>query len=305
MIGSVGSVGSKAAARIFAAALATFASACAANGSGSGGGPSGSGGAHPKDGGSGTTGAGPTGGAGAGNAGSLGSGNATGEAGTGFGPGAGGATGAAGVTGAAGTSGNTETCINGATMAPVSKLITDFSDAVADPSSPGQFKFGGGSPSEVQGGTAEFADTTETTPTLALVDGALSVTATSKGSYAGVVLYMNGPACVDGSHYTGVQFDFSGDLGTCNLTFGYGFADDQTAASDSARGICTATNCYPPSVAITTTGTIKEPYTAVTGGSPLMSVDEQKLTGVQWQLQSPATGTTCTATFRLDNVTFY
>jgi hypothetical protein len=208
-------------------------------------------------------------------------------------------------TGSAGVNGTLSTCIAGATMPPVAKLITDFSDPVADTASPGQFKFGGGIATEVQGGTAEFADTTETTPTLAIVKGALSVTATSKGSYTGVVLYLNGPACVDGSAYTGVEFDLSGSLGTCNLTFGFAFADDLTAASDSNRGICAATNCYPPTVAVTETGTIKEPYTAVTGGSPLMSVDQQKLTGVQWQIQSPATGTTCTATFTLDNVSFY
>jgi hypothetical protein len=157
----------------------------------------------------------------------------------------------------------------------------------------------------VQGGTSEFADATETKPTLALVGGALSVTGSSKGSYTGVVLYMNGPACIDGSAYTGVKFDLAGSTGACTLTFGFAFADDLAPASDPERGICAATNCYGPSVAVTTTGTIKEPYAAVSGGSPDMGVDKQKLTGVQWQLQSAAIGTTCTAKFTIDNVEFY
>jgi hypothetical protein len=215
-----------------------------------------------------------------------------------------GAAGTTGATGAAGTSG-AGTCVSGATAPPAAALITDFSDAVPDSASSGQLKFGGGNASEVQGGTSEFADTTETKPVLALSGGALSVNAMSKGSYTGVVLYMNGPACIDGSAYTGIQFDLAGNLGTCNLTFGFGFADDLAPTSDPQRGICAATNCYGPSVAVTTTGTVKVPYTAVSGGSPDMAVDRQKLTGVQWQVQSTATGTTCTAGFTIDNVRFY
>jgi hypothetical protein len=214
----------------------------------------------------------------------------------------------AGAAGQAGTGNAIENLPGsgaGMTMPPVAALITDFSDAIADGANPGQFKFGGGVSTKVQGGTSVFADTTETKPALAITDGALSVSATSKGSYAGVVLYMNGPDCVDGSAYTGVAFDLYGDLGSCTLTFGFGFADDLTASSDAQRGICTSSSCYIPSVAVKTTGPIEEPYTAVSGGNPDMSVDKQKLTGVQWQIQSPAIGTTCTATFTLDNVTFY
>ena len=283
---------------IAAAAIAMLGAACDAS-TGSGPSSSAAAGASGMGGGTSSTGAGAEAGTGSGGVEAAATGGNT--------EGSGNATGAGDFagTGAAGASGALSTCIAGATMPPVANLITDFSDPVADTASPGQFKFGGGVATEVQGGTAEFADTTETTPTLAIVQGALSVTATSKGSYTGVVLYLNGPACVDGSAYTGVEFDLSGSLGTCNLTFGYAFADDLTAASDSNRGICAATNCYPPTVAVAGTGTIKEPYTAVTGGSPLMSVDKQKLTGVQWQIQSPATGTTCTATFTLDNVSFY
>ncbi|HMC59393.1 MAG TPA: hypothetical protein VKJ01_09400, partial [Candidatus Solibacter sp.] len=252
---------------IFAGAIAVFFAGCSEGDST--GGLSGAAGTHAASGagGSGNAAAGTNGGTGAGNL--TGAGNHTGAAG-------GSGTGYAGATG-------TANCINRATMPPVAALITDFSDAVDDPGSAGQFKFGGGVATKVQGGTSEFADTTETKPTLAIVGGALSVTGSSKGSYAGVVLYMNGPACIDGSAYTGVQFDLEGNVGTCGLTFGFGFADDLAPSSDSQRGICAATNCYGPSVAVTTTGTVKVPYTAVSGGSPDMAVDRQKLTGVQWQ----------------------
>jgi hypothetical protein len=284
----------------------------ACGGAGNGGVPGGAGGAlgvtdvdAAATAGAGGTGAGNTTGAAA----TSGGGNTTGsgaESGAGTGTGVGGAngTGATPGTGSGGAAAVT-TCVNGATMTPAAALITDFSDAVADPAAPGQFKFGGGSPAAVQGGTAVFADTTETKPTLAITAGALSVMATSKGGYTGVALYMNGPACIDGSAYTGVRFELSGSLGACNLSFGFAFADDLSAASDPQRGICAATNCYGPSVAVTTTGTIKEPYTSVSGGSPDRTVDKQKLTGVQWQLQSAAGGTSCTAAFTLDNVRFY
>jgi hypothetical protein len=235
--------------------------------------------------------------------GTSGAGNFVGSGAAGF-SGYAGVSGAAGSSGSAGTNG-AATCIAGATLPPPAALITDFSDAAPDPASPGQFKFGGGTATRVQGGTSEFADTTESKAALAIVGGALSVTAASKGSYTGVVLYMNGPACIDGSAYTGVQFDLTGSLGACNLSFGFAFADDLSAASDPQRGICAATNCYGPSVAVASTGTIKVPYSAVSGGSPDMGVDRQKLTGVQWQLQSPAAGTTCAGSFTLDNISFY
>jgi hypothetical protein len=291
-----------------ALALALGGLACSEGDSGAGGLPTGSAGS-PGSGNAGSSGAaGIAGGFGGANptgaANATGTGNFVGSGAAGF-SGAAGSSGSAGFSGAAGTSGSAATCIDGATLPPVEALITDFSDAVPDPASPGQFKFGGGTATRVQGGTSEFADTTETKATLAIANGALSVAASSKGSYTGVVLYMNGPACVDGSAYTGVQFDLSGSLGSCVLSFGFAFADDLSAASDSQRGICAATNCYGPSVVVTSMGTIKEPYTAVTGGSPDMGVDRQKLTGVQWQLQSPAAGTTCAANFTLDNVSFY
>jgi hypothetical protein len=201
---------------ILAGAIAVSGAACSEGDSG--GGLSGAGGTRA-DAGFVTGAAGANGGTGAGNL--TGTGNAYG-------------TGAAGAAGAA-------NCINGATTPPVATLITDFSDAVPDGVSVGQFKFGGGTATEVQGGTAEFADTTETKPILAILGGALSVTATSKGSYTGVVLYMDGPECIDGSAYAGVQFDLAGNLGGCTLSFGFAFADDLTVASDSERGICTAT----------------------------------------------------------------
>jgi hypothetical protein len=282
--------------RILSSAIAFAGLACSEGNSG-GGPAAGTGGTHA------TGAAGSTGAAGTtGATGAAGSTGATGAAGsTGA---AAGRSGAAGTTGFGGASG-AGTCISGATAPPVAALITDFSDAIPDTGSSGQFKFGGGVASAVQGGTSEFADTTEAKPVLGLSGGALSVNATSKGSYTGVILYMNGPACIDGSAYTGVQFDLDGNVGTCGLTFGFGFADDLAPSSDSQRGICAATNCYGPSVAVTTTGTVKVPYTAVSGGSPDMAVDRQKLTGVQWQLQSTATGTTCTASFTIDNVKFY
>lgn len=264
----------------------------------------------------GTTGTGNTIGQGGttGRGGTTGTGNTTGRGGTtgtGNTTGQGGTTGTGNTTGTGGTTGTVANCIMGGTAPPAAALITDFSDAVADTVNAGQIKYGGTSSTEVQGGTSEFADTTETKLTLAVTAGALSVSGSSKGSYTGVVLYMNGPECIDATAYTGVQFDISGSLGTCNLTFGFGFSEDNSASSDPNRGTCTVSGCYGPSVAVTaTTGTVKVAFTGVSGGGPAtdtgaMTVDKTKLTGVQWQLQSATATATCTASFTLDNVKFY
>jgi hypothetical protein len=271
----------------------------------------------------GTTGAGNT----TGRAGTTGTGNTTGSAGTtgtgnttgAAGRGQAGSTGAAGITGT-GTAGTTgaagaaaTSCVAGGTVPPVVPLITDFSDAAADPTNVGEFRYGGNMPStRVQGGTSRFASGA-TKGTLSVAGGALTFAATVDAPstanmypFSGFVVYVDGPTCVNATAYTGVSFTLTGTLGTCQLVFSFGYADDLAATSDAMRGLCTAASCYPSQFMITTaTTTVSFTALPVTMGVPVVAVDKGKLTGVQWQLQ-PASGATagCTGSITVDNISF-
>ena len=50
--------------------------------------------------------------------------------------------------------------------------------------------------------------------------------------YSGFVVYINGPACVDASQYTGVSFSIKGDPGMCGLVFSF---------NDAEHGVATTT----------------------------------------------------------------
>jgi hypothetical protein len=132
------------------------------------------------------------------------------------------------------------------------------------------------------------------------------------GSWEGVGLYLDGSSCADASSYTGVRFDFTGDLGDCTLAFGTSFSGDASQTQDPGRGTCPGStdDCYPPMFAVaepasTTDSTLIEvPFVALGGGSPLATVDASTLITVQWQLNAPANGA-CTANFSVSNVAFY
>jgi hypothetical protein len=114
----------------------------------------------------------------------------------------------------------------------------------------------------------------------------------------------------------GVQFDFAGDLGGCQLGFGASFSGDLSMTDDPTRGSCSAATCYGPSVDVTglaldTTRngpTIKVPFTALNGGMPIATLDPSTLITIQWQLSAPidtTDGGGCAASFTVENVSFY
>jgi hypothetical protein len=204
------------------------------------------------------------------------------------------------------------TCVSGATKPPVSELITDFSDAAPDPANPGEFRFGGGDAARVQGSSSRFANPASTKGTLSIGDGALSFAATVSAPSAsgpdqfpfnGVVLQIDGAACIDASAYSGVSFTLSGDLGTCNLTLAFPTADDLDSMIDPARGLCSG-SCYPSQFTLSSTSTsVSFTATPVVPGMPVSAVDKAKLLGVQWALV-PSGTTSCTASFTIDDVKF-
>jgi hypothetical protein len=134
------------------------------------------------------------------------------------------------------------------------------------------------------------------------------------GNWEGAGLFLNGTSCIDGSIYTGVQFDFAGDLGGCALSFGASFSGDTSTAEAPGQGSCpgTESTCYGPEAPVvpgaTTTTTIKVPFSALTGGAPLSKLDPATILDVQWQLSAPTGGAdagTCAANFTVENVAFY
>ncbi len=133
------------------------------------------------------------------------------------------------------------------------------------------------------------------------------------GNWEGAGLFFTGQSCVDASMYTGVQFDFAGNLGGCAVAFGASFSGDLSHADDPQRGSCPGTDstCYGPLATVvpaaTTTTTIKVPFTALTAGSPIAKLDPSTIVDVEWQLSAP-TGTgggSCAADFTVENVAFY
>ena len=266
---------------------------------GKGGGTGGS--ATGGHGGSGTGGAVTTGGA-PGTGGSLGNGGATGTGGKGTG-------GTTSTGGSPGTGGSTLTCLQGESDAPVAKLITDFSDAAPDPNSSGDFRYG--SSGGVMGGTARYAS--GTFGTLVLSGGALTYTATVEAPttsvmypFNGFAVFVDGPACVDASAYTGVAFTLS-VTGNCRNLFLFSDSYHLTSTNDSVRGACTAASCYASQFAVTSaTTSVAFAATPTVLGAPVSTVYPAKLTGVQWQFSLPDGATTgCSGSFTVDNIRFY
>lgn len=162
-----------------------------------------------------------------------------------------------------------------------------------------------------------WANSGQTAPTIKLaadgngIEMAGSVVSPSNGGsdrYTGAGFYFAGPVCVDASAYTGVMFDFVGDLGGCELRFG-ATASNQITASEFKWGTCTSTLCYgssaPPSAPA---ATIRVPFSSLTLGMPVDTLESSLLHAIQWVLGAPAdsaNGQTCSAHFTVSNVAFY
>ena len=235
-------------------------------------------------------------------------GGTTGTGGTSTGTGGGGGGASAATCGPAGT---------GTSTPPAAPLITDFSDAAAD----GGTKIMFGTATTVQGGVATFQNAASTAGTTMVTGGALTYTATVSAAgtggdmypYSGFVVYINGPACVDATTYTGVQFSIKGDVGTCGLVFSFNDAEHGSMSTDEPR-FTGPSGSYSPqkSLTVTTTAaTVMVPFADPTfvNGSPSVAtvpVDPKTLTGVQWQLTNSSTSTaSCMGSITIDEVKFY
>ena len=149
------------------------------------------------------------------------------------------------------------------------------------------------------------------------ISGGFVPPVTSSNNYEGVGLYYSSSSCLDATAYTGIQFDFSGTLGGCQIQLGASFSGDAATQGNPGRGTCAATNCYGPDYDVTTQAlaatpssptTIKVPFDLLSTGMPISTLDPRTLLTVQWQLTSPlgaTDGGACSANFTVANVQFY
>jgi hypothetical protein len=187
---------------------------------------------------------------------------------------------------------------------------------------------GDGGASQVVWGSYAYAAPGQPTPTATLApDGkGLHITSsfvaplTSAVDYEGVGLYYSSAQCLDATAYTGVSFDFSGQLGGCQLGLGLAFSGDESKTNDATRGGCppTAASCYGPAADVTARAVavdggastnIKVPFKSLGGGMPVATLDPSMILTVQWQLTGPTGagdgGVLCAADFTVENVEFY
>jgi hypothetical protein len=162
-----------------------------------------------------------------------------------------------------------------------------------------------------------YAASGQTSPTAAVtadgdgiqIRGGFVSPVEADANYMGVGLYFNGASCIDASAYTGVKFDFSGDLGGCSLALGVSFFDD-LSGENGAKGGCPgpSSTCYGPlATVVPGTTTVLVPFSSLTGGMPNGSLDPTTVVTVEWQLAGPVgvDGGSCAADFAVENVAFY
>jgi hypothetical protein len=170
-----------------------------------------------------------------------------------------------------------------------------------------------------QWGSFTYAGTGQTAPSASVtadgngiqISGGFVAPIVANNNFEGVGLYYNSGSCLDASSYSGVKFDFAGDLGGCSMSLSVAFSGDLSQSNDPVRGGCPTTTCYGPSFQVTpnpSSATIMVPFTSLTGGMPMDLVDKTNIVSLQWQLAGQpgvTDGGACAASFSVENVAFY
>jgi len=172
-------------------------------------------------------------------------------------------------------------------------------------------------------GSYTYAASGQTAPTATVtpdgdgiqISGAFVPPVEANADYMGVGLFFDSASCIDASAYTGLEFDFSGDLGGCSLAFGASFAGDFSTAN-GPRGSCSgpSSSCYGPLASVVPTAAdaqalqvLQVPFSSLAGGMPIGTLDPTTIVSIEWQLGGPvgvdAGG--CAANFTVENVSFY
>jgi hypothetical protein len=174
-----------------------------------------------------------------------------------------------------------------------------------------------GSPQSPTSGSFAFAGPGLVAPTVTIPRGpdgsitSVQVTATPglasdpTQNFVGFGLSFGVPACLDASAFTGISFVLTGDLGTCALSFD-AIPSEDNAVANGTVGTCTATQCLSPGFGPILPGPTFVPFSAMTGGTPLATVDSSALNGISWLLVPPTDGESapCTASFTISSIAF-
>ncbi len=216
---------------------------------------------------------------------------------------------AQGDGGAAGRTVGTSCATDGAVVCP-RLVLSSPAITTMGASGSGGLTFGSGA---TKWESYTYAAPGQAVPTVALTPDGVGIHITGgfappvNGNWEGAGLFFDGKGCIDGSMYTGVQFDFAGDLGGCALAFGASFSGDTTTTDAPGQGSCpgTESTCYGPLAPVSPGATtVRVPFTALTAGSPIAKLDPTTILDVEWQLSAP-TGGSCAADFTVENVAFY
>jgi hypothetical protein len=140
------------------------------------------------------------------------------------------------------------------------------------------------------------------------VQAPLSHSGSSGTLFVGFGVTFRSRKCVDGTAYSGVQFDLSGSMLGAGLLIGVTSAGSVSNADDPDRGACVEKDlatpvCYGPSASITDlTPPIRADFSSMTGGKPLQT---DQLVNVQWQVNDGASVGVGDVDFIVKNVSFY
>ena len=206
---------------------------------------------------------------------------------------------------------------------PVRDLITDFSDATT--ATPVRTGVAFGTPPNIVGRAYAYAARNLNAPVVSLVstrspDGgapsnalAIAVHSGTSSDPVNAGAFGFGLAfdrCIDAAAYRGIRFTIDGDPGACTPRFAINFAEDQPVERNPGVASCTAApSCRLPSEP--TLINHRPEFHAfddddfLNRGSPLGGLDRQRITGVEWQMNVPLDGNSCTANFTVRDISFY
>jgi hypothetical protein len=167
---------------------------------------------------------------------------------------------------------------------PMSALITQFDDLVANPMNPGNFTFTAGVP----GGTFHYQP-----GVFMATDMGKALNVKGKvNAYDGVGIYLN--SCTDASAYTGVSFRIKGKAGpTGKMSFRVQTNATTAISMVNMKGSCvvpagtvdTYELCHPSmvDVPVTEAGAVVEvTWAQLLGGVPVAAVTGKDIVGLEW-----------------------
>ncbi len=181
---------------------------------------------------------------------------------------------------------------------PPGPIINDFSTW-----SSGNF----GDSSTLTGGTFYYdgdGDDSVQALSIDVTDEVGTVSGEITADYAGFGFWL--ASCIDASSYDGIQFDIGGEPDGASIEFQVQTSRNYPIDDSSSKGECEGdwSDCVSNQVSVeitTEVTTVQVPWTDLTGGMPIDTMDPTEILGLQWQVNCAS----CTPEFTLDEVQFF